>query len=176
MDSASSVIHAGSSGSGACAAGTVVYNNSGCTTAGHYAETNATSADDCCAQCAADAKCFGWTFHPFSGGVDVDVGGKCDVSDKPNLKIGVAGATCGCRTDDCSSTSTCKPVPRPTASTRVPLPPGITSPPHIVSILIDDLGMADTSMRNPNIDFTPNLQSLQNSGIRLDSHHTCVPS
>lgn len=172
-----------------CAAGAVVYNETGCTTAGHYVETSAINADDCCAQCGSDARCLGWTFHEPTLVVDGTTlllasgnnNGTCDMSDQPRVKHGVDGATCGCRTANCEpAPASCLPVPRPGPSQRAPLPPGIAHPVNLVSILIDDLGYADTSLTgNTAIDFTPNMQSLQKVGIHLGRHHTylwCSPS
>ena len=169
-----------------CAAGAVVYNDTGCTTAGHYVETSAIDADDCCGQCGSDERCFGWTFHEPTLAVGTaletpDNSGKCDMSDQPRVKHGVAGATCGCRTADCEPAPTsCVPVPRPGPSERAPLPAGISQPVNLVSILIDDLGYADTSVTgNSGVDFTPNMQALQEAGIQLGRHHTylwCSPS
>ena len=80
-----------------------------------------------------------------------------------------------------SAAPVCRQVQRPTApSRRVPLPPGVKTPPHLISIVVDDLGYDDTSLNgNQDIDFTPTLRRLQDEGVRLDRHHTylwCSPS
>ena len=172
-----------------CAAGTVVYNSSGCTTAGHYAETAAATPDDCCAQCAANVTgCAGWTWHASSsatwhassaahgGGV-----GTCDLSNAPKLKHGVANAVCGCRFAGCAAAPVaCTPPYRPPVAARVPLPAGIARQPHLISILVDDLGFDDTSLRgNERVSWTPAMRALQEEGIALQRHHTylwCSPT
>ena len=119
-----------------CPAAAVTYNMSGCTTAGHYAEVDAVSASDCCAQCAQNVSCFGWTFHKRVSGASM---GRCDLSETPRMKAGVANATCGCRLAGCNAkpAPSCVPVARPQASARVPLPTGVSTPPHLISILVD---------------------------------------
>ena len=147
-----------------CPAANVTYNNSGCSAGGHYATFNNTKEPaGCCTVCANDPRCVAWTYHStndegttmkkYRDGVGDSFivssdAGNCYVTDKPVVKQGVSGATCGCKTADCQPpTATCQPVFRPTKSGRVPLPKGIDAPPHIVSFLIDDLGFADTSIR-----------------------------
>lgn len=156
-----------------CAAGTAIYNETGCTTAGHYAQTTATSPADCCNQCttSANAKCVAWTFHPPH---------TCELGSVGKLLTPVSNATCGCRFQGCTSPpAKCDPIYRPLKPAVVPLPAGKTRP-HLVSMLIDDLGLDDTSLNgNTDITFTPKMQALVESGIRLDRHHTyywCSPT
>lgn len=122
-----------------CAAGTVIHNATGCTSAGNYASPSASSPAACCALCAANATCFAWTFHP--SGADI---GACDLTTVPRVVTNpdTKAATCGCRTADCSPAppappGPCEPVVRPPRPTPAPLPPGITKQPHIISMLID---------------------------------------
>jgi len=52
------------------------------------------------------------------------------------------------------------------------------TPPHIVFILADDLGVNDVGWRNPQI-VTPNLDSLARDGVVLEQHYAqfqCTPS
>ena len=42
--------------------------------------------------------------------------------------------------------------------------------PHVVSLLIDDLGFYDTSVQNPNAS-TPAITELVNEGIKLQRHY-----
>ena len=78
-----------------------------------------------------------------------------------------------------ASATTCEPVWRPPAPALKPLPAG-TSRPHLVSIIVDDLGYDDTSINgNPGITFTPKIHALMEEGIKLDRHHTylwCSPT
>lgn len=51
-------------------------------------------------------------------------------------------------------------------------------PPHIVFVLMDDLGWSDIGYHNPDI-ISPNLDKLANNGIKLDNYYvqpTCTPS
>ena len=55
----------------------------------------------------------------------------------------------------------------------------ITSKPHIVTLLADDMGWFDSQVHNPDSFMTPNLGSLARSGIRLLRHYTyklCSPT
>jgi hypothetical protein len=156
---------------------------SGCTTAGHFAETSASGPADCCSQCAALAKCVAWTFH-------ADLA-KCDLGSIGKTKIGtVDHATCGCKNPRCGGGSpsppsppgppaTCEHVVRPPKPTLKPLPAGKTQP-HLVSILVDDLGFDDAAIRRDNgRSHTPNMAALVKDGIMLDRHHTylwCSPT
>ena len=78
--------------------------------------------------------------------------------------------------------ATCKPVNRPPAPAPAPLPRGITFPPHIVSILVDDLGFDDLRSHDLNSgapSFTPTVAQLLKDGVLLSRHHTymwCSPS
>jgi arylsulfatase A-like enzyme len=96
--------------------------------------------------------------------------------------------TCGCRNANCKQGPPpptppipCVPVPRPAKPTPTPLPPGQKQP-HIITILVDDLGFDDSSIRRgnaKNISYTPHMQALAQEGITLDRHHTylwCSPT
>eukprot|EP01048_Picozoa_sp_COSAG05_P031186 COSAG05_NODE_11252_length_523_cov_0.537736_1_plen_152_part_01 len=51
--------------------------------------------------------------------------------------------------------------------------------PHIMTLVIDDLGWHDTQIHNPNSFMTPNLGALAKAGITLMRHHTykfCSPT
>jgi|EP01043_Picozoa_sp_COSAG02_P053075 arylsulfatase B len=51
--------------------------------------------------------------------------------------------------------------------------------PHIMTLVIDDLGWHDTQVHNPNSFMTPNLGALAKAGITLMRHHTykfCSPT
>jgi hypothetical protein len=90
-----------------CAA-SQVYNNTGCTTAGHY-NGDGTPMDtwaECCAACAAQAQaqakhdgqssassCKAWTYHPKDSEINP---GMCILANVSRLESGVALATCGC--------------------------------------------------------------------------------
>lgn len=79
------------------------------------------------------------------------------------------------------SEPTCEPVYRPSKAKRVPLPAGIERPPNFITVLVDDLGWDDTSLRSNgnNISFTPRMEALQKQGIALMRHHTylwCSPT
>ena len=117
--------------------------SSGCTTAGNYIGiSNLSSADECCAACAANATssgCFGWTFHQAGGKYKTST---CDLSTHPRRRAGVKGASCGCRNQDCSGakpSGTCRPIYRPPPPRRTSLPPGIKQQPNLVSVIVDDL-------------------------------------
>ena len=139
-----------------CSAGVVLHNDSGCTAAGHYAETNATSTQECCQDCASSAggECVAWTFHQPR---------TCYLGSVGKVHPDVKGATCGCRFAECKGghppspsprppspsppspsppsppnppgPKECVPVVRPPTPARVPLPPGKTQP-HLVSLLV----------------------------------------
>ena len=47
-----------------------------------------------------------------------------------------------------------------------------TTRPHILSLIIDDLGFFDTTVHNPNAP-TPAIKNLTDSGIRLEHHYSC---
>lgn len=119
------------------------WESAGCTTAGNYVGlSNLSSADDCCAACAANATnygCYGWTFHQ-PGTISKKNVSMCYLSTHPRRKAGVKGATCGCRNQDCTgAASTCRPIYRPPLAQRTTLPPGIKRQPNIVSVIIDDM-------------------------------------
>ena len=108
--------------------------------AGHYAKlTDLHSADECCAACAVNVTgCNGWSFVPHDS--------ICYLASNPQRRPDV-NATCGCRNADC--TVPCKPIRRPPAPQLIPLPSGIARRPNFISIIVDDLGWADTSLHNP---------------------------
>ena len=126
----------------------------------------------CCAACAANAACFGWTYH-------ADHAGECLLTATPRSATGNPAtkfATCGCRRKDCGAAPphpphpppACKPVWRPAPPVLKPLPAG-TARPHLVSIIVDDLGYDDTSINgNTGITFTPRIQALMVQGLQ---HH-----
>eukprot|EP00729_Bicosta_minor_P024842 gene24842-28585_t len=160
-----------------CAAAVTVHNESGCTVGGHYAATVAADPADCCDQCSANATCAAWTFHPASATSEA----VCNLASVAKVEPHVQQATCGCRTAGCTvPPPTCVPIKRPNKPTLQPLPSGRTTKPHLVSMLIDDLGWDDTSIHgNTDVTFTPKIQELMESGIRLDRHHTylwCSPT
>jgi len=181
------VVAAGSMGranavSAGCAAGIEVHNHSGCTANGHYLATTATVPSDCCAKCASDSLCNAWTFHAAGERLS-----PCYLATVPKVATnsGTASATCGCRSKGCTAPppppAVCDPVKRPPKPTPAPLPPGKTQP-HIVTVLVDDLGFDDASIRrgaDKGITYTPHLQTLAENGIVLDRHHTylwCSPT
>lgn len=169
-----------------CAAGTTIHQASGCTAHGHYLESAAASADDCCAQCTRNASCMAWTFHDKTA---------CNLGTANDVKVSTSdtkGSICGCRVAGCPGASpaprpspsppgppvTCESVFRPAKPTPVPLPAGKTQP-HFVTVLVDDLGFDDASIRGKNVTYSPNLQALRKAGILLDRHHTylwCSPT
>ena len=60
------------------------------------------------------------------------------------------------------------------APTPAPLPPGIKSPPHIVSLLIDDLGFDDLrshGLKPGSPSFSPTVASLLKGGVLAVGHH-----
>lgn len=167
------IIGAVSASSDMCA--TSMRPGSGCTKDGHYSQISTDSAGDCCAQCMADTNCQAWTWRPDKS---------CYFSTKPSIATNpdTKTATCGCRQADCQPAPVaCEPVKRPGKAQRVPLPPGKV-PPHIVTVLVDDLGFDDASIvrgDSKGVKYTPNMQALAEQGIRLDRHHTylyCSPT
>jgi arylsulfatase B len=67
------------------------------------------------------------------------------------------------------------------ASAGVASPPtaAATKKPHIMTLVIDDLGWHDTQIHNPDSFMTPNLGALAKDGITLMRHHTykfCSPT
>ena len=147
----------------------------GCTTAGNYAAVKMDSAAECCEACARNVSCQAWTYHAPET--------TCNLAVKASVRIGVPGATCGCRQIGCVTPppppGPCVPVVRPPKSTPAPLPSGRTTQPHLVSILVDDLGFYGSSIRGDNLSHTPTLTELRSQGILLDRHHTylwCSPT
>ena len=165
-----------------------IYNATGCTAAGAYSTvSNLKTPGDCCAACSRNASCASWSFHGTESA--------CYLSDRPKMATnpGTAQTTCGCRLPGCPAPQTpppppCEPVVRPPKSKRAPLPPGVKTQPHIVTVLVDDLGFADASIRGDSQSFsqcpgakcvTPHMASLRKEGILLDRHHTylwCSPT
>ena len=153
------------------------FNNSGCTTAGNYASLpNVPTAAACCAACASNATgCFGWTFHAALKAK----GRSCNLASNPRLQVGVQGATCGCRNTGCAAPAPpppppvpCVPVKRPPAPAPSMLPVG--KRPHILTVLVDDLGWDDTAIHNDALtELTPTIAALKKEGVVLMRHHTC---
>ena len=115
--------------------------NTGCTASHYNGAEDTASADGCCALCAKDApKCQAWTYHPAGGKRS---GGSCYLAEKPNCRS-VPGHTAGCVAGNLQCHATphppdphkCEPVKRPPAPAPAPLPPGIKTAPHIVSIIV----------------------------------------
>jgi arylsulfatase A-like enzyme len=53
------------------------------------------------------------------------------------------------------------------------------APPHLISIVVDDLGFHDTQLHNNRSFMTSHFGDLANAGITLDRHHTymyCSPT
>jgi hypothetical protein len=166
-----------------------IHNASGCTAGGHYAALKTSAPDECCAHCSSQPQCNAWSFH--AAGTD------CFLATSPKLahNTGTADTTCGCKHAGCVGgppapvppSGKCEPVQRPPKPTTIPLPAGKTRP-HIVTILVDDLGFADASIRADHQSFsqcpgagcvTPHLQALRKEGILMDRHHTflwCSPT
>ena len=128
-----------------------------------------------------------WTFHDKTA---------CNLGTANDVKVSTTsdtkGSICGCRVAGCPGASpaprpspsppgppvTCESVFRPAKPTPVPLPAGKTQP-HFVTVLVDDLGFDDASIRGKNVTYSPNLQALRKAGILLDRHHTylwCSPT
>ncbi len=166
-----------------------IHNASGCTAAGHFANPKAGSAAECCAHCSEEPGCSAWSFHAEAA--------ECYLATNPKLakNANTKDTTCGCKHAGCSTgppapappVGQCEPVWRPPKPTTIPLPAGKTRP-HIVTVLVDDLGFADASIRADHQSFsqcpgagcvTPHLQALRKEGILLDRHHTflwCSPT
>ena len=54
-----------------------------------------------------------------------------------------------------------------------------TSKPHIITLVVDDLGFHDTQIHNPASFMTPHFGELSKQGITLMRHHTykfCSPT
>eukprot|EP00041_Stephanoeca_diplocostata_P027870 m.777542 g.777542 ORF g.777542 m.777542 type:complete len:669 (+) comp23266_c0_seq2:99-2105(+) len=161
----------------------VVFNHTGCTAGGNYNESRQLSPSACCSACSTDPDCVAWTFHAEFTGKKPN----CFRATHPVLarNSDTQRATCGCKVaEQCVQPSPppppsgkCVPVYRPPVSRRSDPPLGFQ--PHFVSILLDDLGFDDTSIRNGDINFTPNMARLKDQGILLDRHHTylwCSPT
>ena len=76
------------------------------------------------------------------------------------------------------SAVTCSPVHRPPAPSAPPTVPRAARP-HIVTIIVDDLGFDDTQLHNTEAFFTPQLGKLKAEGIMLQRHHVfmwCSPT
>ena len=132
--------------------------------------------------CAADAKCVAWTFHSGNGPHKL---GACYLGDSAHCRS-VDGAVGGCK-PPCGKgpgpdPGVCEPVYRPPAPKLVPLPTGIKTRPHIVSVLVDDLGFDDLVSHDTKageLSFSPTVQALMKEGVRLNRHHTymwCSPT
>jgi arylsulfatase B len=162
----------------ACAAGTIIHNDTGCTASPSHTNLTAASIAACCTTCSTNATCASWTFFPAGHHLGRRDVGTCLVSADPQTVKTAAtiGLTCGCRYAGCTPAPVqCDPIPRPRKPVLQPLPPGQTFRPHFVTLLIDDLGRDDTSLYgNAGITFTPNIQALADDGILLDRHHTYI--
>ena len=116
----------------------------------------AAAAAACCQACTMNRsggshpKCEAWTFLPYS----YHPNGVCLMSSVPDCQpvdsptgAGAVGA-CNPANTQCKPPAVpdplvCQPVKRPAAPVPAPPPPGIKVPPHIVTILVDDLGFDD---------------------------------
>jgi hypothetical protein len=159
-----------------------IHNASGCTAAGNYSWRQVENATACCDACVDESQCMAWSFHEGSS--------VCNLGRQPKLakNAGTAGTTCGCRHKGCPPGSPpppvpCKPVYRPPPAKKVSLPPGLKTPPHFVTVLVDDLGFDDAEIRgSPRLDAvgaSPHIAALRQEGILLDRHHAylwCSPS
>ncbi len=107
-----------------------------------YATPPSADGVACCALCAADSRCVAWTFHNGSRSKTAS-GGTCYLSDHADCRP-VPGASGGCDPahPSCQGADPhrCEPVQRPPAPKLAPLPTGIKTAPHLISILVDDLG------------------------------------
>eukprot|EP00935_MAST-01C_sp_MAST-1C-sp1_P000143 g143.t1 len=59
------------------------------------------------------------------------------------------------------------------------LPAALATPPHLISIIVDDLGWHDTAIRNNQSFMTQHFADLAQSGITLQHHHSymyCSPT
>ena len=70
--------------------------------------------------------------------------------------------------------------PEPDASSPLPTPaPPPHQRPHILTVIMDDLGYADTAVHNDDMFMTENFGRLAKAGIVLNRHHTylwCSPT
>jgi hypothetical protein len=93
---------------------------------------------------------------------------------KPNKR----GCPTGLKTDDVPTP--CVPVVRPAPPRRAP--PATGSQPHLVTLLIDDLGFDDLRSHDVGPNFTtfaPTVATLLREGVLLDRHHAykwCSPT
>lgn len=65
------------------------------------------------------------------------------------------------------------------ASTLAFAPVGAAPKPHIMIVLMDDVGWYDTQINNPDSDATPHIGELADAGIRIDRHYAyllCSPT
>jgi hypothetical protein len=148
----------------------------------------AVNSDACCTICTQNEsgpghpKCEAWTYLPYS----YHANGVCLMSQEPDCQIvdsptgtGAVGA-CDLSNPKCKAPPVpdplvCDPVKRPAAPAPAPLPAGIKRPPHIVSLLVDDLGFDDLrshDMKPSSPSFSPTIAGLVKEGVLLDRHHT----
>ena len=69
--------------------------------------------------------------------------------------------------------------PEPEASSPLPTPAPPPQRPHILTVIMDDLGYADTAVHNEDMFMTENFGRLAKAGIVLNRHHTylwCSPT
>ena len=69
--------------------------------------------------------------------------------------------------------------PNPDASSPLPTPAPPPVRPHILTVIMDDLGYADTAVHNEDMFMTENFGRLAKAGIVLNRHHTylwCSPT
>ena len=69
--------------------------------------------------------------------------------------------------------------PEPDASSPLPTPAPPPQRPHILTVIMDDLGYADTAVHNDDMFMTENFGRLAKAGIVLNRHHTylwCSPT
>lgn len=155
----------------------------------------AVDAQACCTICTqgesgpGHPKCSAWTYLPYS----YHANGVCIMSAVPDCQAvdsptgtGAVGA-CDPSHPKCTpprvpGPPTCKPVHRPSKSALSPLPTGVATPPHIVTLLVDDLGFDDLRShdhRPGSASFSPTIATLLEEGVLLNRHHTymwCSPT
>ena len=157
--------------------------DTGCT-ASKYAEPHAADADACCALCAGslDGKCQAWTFHGGNQSSSCYLSEAADCRPVPGAIGGCDPASAKCGKGPGPDPHKCEPVLRPPSPAPAPLPAGIKKAPHLISILVDDLGFDD--LRSHDLhpgqpSFSPTVDALVKDGVLLNRHHTymwCSPT
>ena len=101
----------------ACLAVGPNFNHTGCTLSA-FLETNCSNATECCDLCANTSNCLAWTFHynlpfasPSDGRGSEILSNKCYLTDAPDCRHNVPGATGGCKLPACAGGH--KPTPPP---------------------------------------------------------------